>query len=142
MIFRSIFIILLVVSLFVESSLLAFPCIVLFSLLYFFFFDEIGTYIVIFIASVILDSFMLHAIGYSALFLFAFMGVFIVLEKLFTIKLNMLIVAAAVLLGVEGYREYAHYPFLMGPMLVLILGLLFSFIVQKWLTQKGGLLHA
>lgn len=95
----------------------------------------------IFIASLILDSFMLHTMGYSALFLFAYISIFLILEKLFTIKLNMLIVAVLVVLGVEGYRQYAHYPFLVGPMLVLVLGLLFSFIMQKWLTQRGGLLN-
>ncbi|MFI5265487.1 MAG: hypothetical protein ACHQT7_01955, partial [Candidatus Levyibacteriota bacterium] len=76
MIVRLIFIILLFLSLFLETSVLAFPCVVLFSLLFFFFFDEIGTYMIIFVASLLLDSFMLRSLGFTALYLFVFIGIF------------------------------------------------------------------
>lgn len=134
MLSRIIFITLLVVSLFVESSIITFPFIALFSIVFFFFFDDVGTYAVILIASLILDSFMLRTVGYTAVFLFLLMGVLISLEKLFTIKLNGLIVVGVIILGVEAYREYAHYPFLLGPELILVLGLLFSIAIQKRLV--------
>lgn len=142
MIARLIFTVILVASLFVESSLLQFPFVVLFSLVYFFLFDNIGTYLTILITSLILDSFMLRSVGYTALFLFLFMGTLIALEKLFTIKLNGLIVIGVIILGVEGYRQYVHYPFLLGPELILILGLLFSLFIQRWLSMTGGSLNA
>lgn len=139
---RFIFIFLLIISLFIESSFLAFPFIILISLLFFFFFDDIGTYFIIFVASLFLDSFMLHGIGFTALFLFLFLGILILLDKLFTIKLNGIIMAVIIVLGVEGYRQYASYPLLFMPEAFLLITLLSGLFIQKRMVQKGGLLGA
>ena len=136
MISRVIFTILILFSAVVESTIFPFPFVVLFSVLFFLFFEETSTLLIIFLASILIDSFLLNRIGFTSMFLFVTFLILVTLERAFTLKLSAWVVAATSLIAVEVYRLYAHYPFLSGVEIVFIFALLTFVIIERRLKLR------
>ncbi len=136
MIYRIIFTILIVFSAIVESTIFPFPLIVLFSVLLFLFFEELSTFLIVFLASVLVDAFLLHRIGFTAIFLFTSFSVLAILEKVFTLRLSAWIIAGTAFFAVEVYRQYAHYPFFLGVEIVFTFSLLLFVIIERRIYRR------
>lgn len=143
MITRVIFAALLVLSLFIETTILPFPFFVLFSILYVLFLEDFLTFTIILFLSLFLDRMLLYTLGTTALFLFSYFCMVVLLEKIFTIKLSAWIIAGITIIGVEVYRNYIGYPFIWGLELTMMFGLLLLVYIEKRIIkQEGGAVYA
>lgn len=136
MLIKSIFTVFLFLTLFVETIFLPFPFFVLTAILFFLFYEEVSIYLIILFFSLILDRLMLYSLGSTALFLFSFFAALVLLEKIFTIRLNSWIAVGITLVGVEVYRSYRGYPFLWAVLFITIIGLLLFVWFER--KVKGG----
>lgn len=137
LVFRIGFILLLVLSLFLEGSIFIFPFVVLFSILYFIFFEDMLTFFIICVISVFLDAFLLRTLGESAFFLFTFFLLLIVFEKVFMVRFSAVVIAVSTFIGVEAYRQFAGYPFSVGLEALLLVGLIAFIVIEKRVSHKG-----
>lgn len=136
MLTRIIFVILLAFSLFIEATILPFPFFVLFSMLYFMFFEDAATFLSILVLSLIFDRLLLHPLGATAVFLFTFFIAVVLLEKLFTVKVNAWIIAITAFIGVLVYRQFVGYPIIWGIDAVVIAGLALFVMLDNKSTKK------
>lgn len=141
MLTRIIFVTLLVFSIFIEVTILPFPFFVLFAILYFMFFEDVATFLSILVLSLIFDRLLLHPLGVTAIFLFTFFIAVVLLEKLFTVKVNAWIIAGTAFVGLCVYREFVGYPIIWGLDMAVIAGLILFVMLDKKLTrhERGAL---
>lgn len=135
---RIIFNILLVSSIFIEVTILPFPFFALFAILLFFFFEDTLTFITILFFSLLLDRLMINTLGVSAVFLFLFFLTVVLLERLFTFKINLFIAIIIAIAGVEIYRRLSGYPFLWGMEFLVVGALLLLVLIVRRIGKKEG----
>lgn len=130
---------LIIVSLFVESTIVPFPFVLLFSLLYLYFADDILAVVVIFLSSIFLDILLFNDVGLTGIFISVIILSLAVLEKVFSFQ-GVLPFVVLVLVGIILYGYVVGYPFSIPLFAVLLAGLLtFSYIERKK-ERKGGIL--
>lgn len=129
---------LVLVSLLIESSLFPFPFVLLFSLLFVVFFNDIWALIIILCASMFLDILSFHSIGITAVFIMSTALLIALFEKLLSLQ-GLLPSAIAVLASILMYTFIVGYPF--SWVLVILLTIVFAAIIifEKKQYKKGGL---
>lgn len=140
MMHRIIFTILILGGLFVESTILPFPFVFLFSVLCFFFFEDEIALVTLFVAGLFLDTLILNTIGFTPVFGFLYLLGIIVIAKLFSFQ-GTLFTAVVIATGVELYRYIAGYPFSIIMTTVFFLGLLLFIVIERRHKEKGVLLE-
>ncbi len=131
--------VLIIVSLFIESTIIPFPFVLLFSLLYLYFADDIWGITIIFLSCMFLDISLFYDMGLTGIFVSLIMLTLIVLEKVFSFQ-GVLPFVVLVLLGIIFYSHIVGYPFSLPLFVLLVFGLLiFSFIERKK-ERNGGIL--
>src|SRR3989344_7147056 len=109
---RIIFSCLIIMFAILEATVLPFPFVFLFSTIYFLFYEDLVSFATILIACVLLDTLFLNPLGFTSIFLFSFFIFLIILQKIFTLQTSILFTSMVLVIGVEVYRFYAHYPFM------------------------------
>lgn len=127
------------VSLILESTLFSFPFVLVFSLLYLFYFDDVLGLILVFIFSLFLDSFLLQQLGTTALFVFMPVLIYIALEKIFSLQ-GPILFASVLAACVFVYGTILGYPFSLVLSGMLALGLVIFIIFERRRERKGGML--
>lgn len=117
------FILIFILSLFLESTVIPFPFIFVFSVTLFFMRKDLFSNILILCFAIMIDSFLMRNIGLTSLFLFSLFGVSLILEKLFAVQGKWLFMILFLVL-LDLYRREVAYPF--SPVLFtsLVIGLL------------------
>ncbi len=139
MVGKIVLLVLILVSLAIESTLVPFPLVLIFSLFYLLFFDDIWAICIVLLVSIFLDIFSLQLIGTTALFVFGVTLVLIAMEKLFSLQ-GPVPFALAVLCSVFLYSFIASYPFSLVLTTILGVGLIIFVFIQRNKQKKGGVL--
>lgn len=139
---RIIFTILLFLAIFIEVTVLPFPLFVLAAVLFFLFFEDLLSLSIIFLSSLFLDRLLIHTLGTTAVFLFLYFCVLVMLEKILTLKINAWIGVITVIIGVELYRQFVGYPFLWELQIIMVVALLMLVSIEKRIGSKKGATYA
>ncbi|MBP7832688.1 MAG: hypothetical protein KA035_02855 [Candidatus Levybacteria bacterium] len=128
----------ILVSLLIESSIFPFPFVLLLSLLFVIFFDDIWALFLILCASIFLDVLSFHPVGITAVFIMSTAILIVFFEKIFSLQ-GLLPSVVAVWGSIVLYTFMVGYSFSWMLIILLTAILAVMVILEKRRYKKGGL---
>ncbi len=139
MIGKTVLITILFMSLVLESTLLPFPFVLLFSLLYLFYYDDIGALVSVLVLSVLLDAFSMRHVGITGLFIFGALFGSVILEKALSLQ-GPILFTCVLLLSVFFYSSWEGYQFSVILSAILLAGVILFIVIERRRQKKGGVI--